>query len=131
MAWYPYTIVEDKVGHLSAKYNIPPEMIRGILGEFLESLNEACFKGSELDSLKGIFFSLGPEAAWHHWSIIYRCLQGSENELLSDSRSMWHETALRMDSRMSRFASILERWSEEKGHELEQQELEAREGTNG
>ncbi len=73
-----------------------------------------------------MYHSLGPEIAWHFWGLVYRCLEGSKGEFLSDTRDSWHETAVRLDSRMRRFSSILERWSEEKAYGLEQQQLEAK-----
>lgn len=130
MAFHPSMIVESKVRQLSEKYDTSPEMIRGVLSDFIESLHETCFKGSVTDALKGMYFTMGPEIAWHFWGIIYRSFEGNGSDTLSDSRGSWLETALRMDSRMKRFSSVLDRWSEEHEFELKEHELEEPERTN-
>src|SRR5438105_1487565 len=105
MGWHPHTIVTNKLQELSVKYGIRQEAINGLIGEFVEVVHESAFKGSPTDALLGVYYSLGEEIAWQFWGLVYRCLEGSKGDLLSDKRDMWHETAVRLDSRMSRFAT--------------------------
>ena len=121
-------IVTGKVELLSAKFGIAPEAVRALLGDFLEALHEASFKGSPTEALTGVYFSLGPEAAWHFFGIVYESLAGVSSEFVSDERGMWIETAQRLDGRMKRFATICDRWSEEKSYEIEQARLDAEHG---
>jgi hypothetical protein len=133
MSWHSASIVMDKVHRLSGRYRLPSATIDGLLGEFLAALHETSFKGSDSDTLLGVYHSLGPEAAWHFWGLIYGSLEGGDGELLHDRRALWYETALRLDSRMKRFATIIKRWDEEKAFELQQHEdeLQARQDKQG
>lgn len=128
MGWYPHAIVTTTLQELPGKYGIPQEAINGLIGEVIQAIHESAFKGTPTDALLGVYHSLGPEIAWQFWGLVYRCLEGSKGEFLSDKRDLWYETAVRLDSQLSRFSSILKRWSEEKAHELEQQRLEANDG---
>ncbi len=119
-----HTIIEDKVDELEAKYNIPEGSVRWLLGEFLEIIHETTFKGSTTDALLGLRFSLGPEAAWHFFGIIYESLRENGTEHISDKRSLWLETIRRLDgdNEMKEYgAGILDRWSTEMADELEQE----------
>lgn len=131
MGFYPHTIVEKAVKGAAEKYRLPLATVHGLLGEFVKALHEAAFKGIGTDALQGVYFSLGPETAWHYSGLIYRCLEGSSGELLRDHRGMWYETAVRLDSEMKRFASILDRWSHEKAFELEQARLDEKDQESG
>jgi hypothetical protein len=124
MSFYPHTIVESAVKAAAEKYRLPPATVHAVLGEFIQAVHEASFKGDTTEALKGIYFTLGPEAAWHFWGLIYRSLDGRSGDELEGHRSMWYETALRLDSEMKRFASILDRWTYEKEFELNQARLD-------
>ena len=123
MSFNPDSIVMDAVKNLSDKYRLPPATVRALLEEFVKAVHETAFKGTMTDALKGVYFSLGPEIAWHFWGLIFRSLEGG-GQYLEHERNMWYETAVRFDSQMKRFAPILDRWSQEKAHELEQDELD-------
>lgn len=119
-----HTIIEDKVDELEARYNIQGGSVRWLLGELLETIHETTFKGSTTDALLGLRFSLGPEAAWHFFGIIYETLRENDTEHMSDQRSLWLETIRRMDAdnEMKDYgAGILDRWSTEMTDELEQE----------
>lgn len=115
-------IITDKVAALEAKYNLPDGSLRWLLGEFLEIIHETTFKGSTTDALIGLDDSLGPEAAWHFFGIIYESLRENGTEHISDNRSLWIETIRRLDSdnEMKDYgAGILDRWSTEMADDLE------------
>lgn len=125
MSDHPHAIVTNKLGALAEKFRLPPATISALVGEFVEGVHEATFKGSPTDALLGVYHSLGPEAAWHFWGLIYRCLEDGSSKFIGDVRNDWYETAVRLDSRMDRFAHILKRWAEEKAHGSEHQRLDA------
>ncbi len=120
MGWHPHTVVSNKVGELAEKYRLPPATVQALLGEFVQAAHESTFKGTPTDALLGVYHSLGPEAAWHFWGLIYSCMDGD-----TDHQALWYETAVRLDSQMKRFAHILKQWTEEKEHGLEQERLDA------
>lgn len=124
MSFTPDAIVIGAVKNLSDKYRLPPATVRALLEEFVKAVHEASFKGTMTDALMGVYFSLGPEVAWHFWGLICRSLESDGSKFLSDKQSMWYETAVRLDSQMKRFAPILDQWSQEKAHEMEQAELD-------
>ena len=97
------------------------------MSEFLQAVHETTFKSHSTDALLGVCRSLGTEAAWHYWGTVYSSFNGPPNEPLCDARRDWLETARRLDSKMARFSCILDRWSKEKSHELEQERLEREE----
>lgn len=120
----PHTIITDKVAALEARYNFPEESVHVLFGELLEIIHEAIFKGSSTHALLGVRFSLGPEAAWHFFGIIYESLKGSDTQSISDKRSLWLETIRRLDgdNEMKKYgAEMLDRWSTEMTDELEQE----------
>lgn len=131
MGFFPHAIVEKAVKGAAEKYRLPPATVHGLLEEFIQAIHEAAFKGTHTDALQGVYFSLGPEAAWHYWGLIYRCLEGRSGESLEDRRSMWYESAVRLDSEMKRFASILQRWTQEKDFELNQAQLDEKDYKGG
>jgi hypothetical protein len=119
-----HTIITDKVAALEAKFDFPGGSVRWLFGELLEIIHETTFKGSTTDALLGLRYSLGPEAAWHFFGIIYDSLRESDTELTSDQRSLWLETMRRLDfdNEMKDYGTrILDRWSAEMTDELEKQ----------
>ncbi len=89
--------------------NCTPELIRAIVSDCLSALHESTVKHGIGTALVGVYWELGPLAAWHFGGILGRAAEHDPGELI--------EHYQRLDCTMERFRGIEEQWEYELKHE--------------
>ena len=106
------SLLSNSVKVLAKKHELSEEAVRPLLADFIAILHEAAFKGSWSDTLPGVYFALGDEAAWHWLGAVLSTLGKRDRDTVADLKSIFIETAQRLDPEMARHSVLLKNWQQ-------------------
>lgn len=95
---------------IAKERNCSPELVRAIVSDCFSRLHEASFKQGIGTALAAAYFNLDNEAAWHFMGLLCQAAENEPGEL--------SEHYQRLDSSLTRFSSVFEKWEVEREKDL-------------